>query len=48
LTPPSRCDEEAAAFYEKYGSRRIPDDLRLYRKVSEIERDLAERDLTDS
>jgi GNAT superfamily N-acetyltransferase len=33
-------DEDAAQFYEKYGFRRIPGDMRLFRKVSDVERDL--------
>ncbi len=35
-------DEEAALFYEKYGFRRVPGDLRLFRKLSDIERDLSD------
>ncbi|MEU9884597.1 GNAT family N-acetyltransferase [Sphaerisporangium sp. NPDC051011] len=35
-------DEEAALFYEKYGFRRIPGDMRLVRKLSDIERDLSD------
>lgn len=35
-------DEEAAAFYEKYGFRRVPGDRRLVRKVGDIERDLTD------
>ncbi|WP_432867513.1 GNAT family N-acetyltransferase [Microbispora rosea] len=36
-------DEEAAQFYEKYGFRRFPGETKLFRKLSDIERDL--RDL---
>ena len=33
-------DEEAAAFYVRFGFRRIPGDLRLYQKTSTIMRSL--------
>lgn len=33
-------DEEAATFYTRYGFKRIPGDMRLYRKISDIERSL--------
>lgn len=33
-------DEEAAAFYSRFGFKRIPDDMRLYQKTSDILRSL--------
>lgn len=35
-------DEKAAAFYARYGFERIPGEMRLYRKISAIEKDLQE------
>lgn len=35
-------DEEAARFYEKYGFKRVPGDMRLYRKLSDLECDLCD------
>ncbi|MEU6227142.1 GNAT family N-acetyltransferase [Streptomyces sp. NPDC047042] len=34
-------DEEAAAFYDRYGFKRIPGHMRMYRKISDIERSLS-------
>ncbi len=33
-------DEKAAAFYSRYGFERIPGEMRMYRKISAIEKDL--------
>ncbi|MFG2950837.1 GNAT family N-acetyltransferase [Streptomyces adustus] len=35
-------DEKAAAFYARYGFERIPGEMRMYRKISAIEKDLRE------
>jgi len=35
-------DEEAAHLYEKYGFRRFPGETKLFRKLSDIERDLTD------
>ncbi len=35
-------DESAVTFYLKYGFIRVPDDSRLYRKISDISRDIAD------
>jgi GNAT superfamily N-acetyltransferase len=36
-------DEDAARFYTRYGFIRVPGDMRLFRKLSDIERDLSDR-----